>query len=522
MSGLPSYYFTLFKKFQALNHVSTATVHGRNASPTGGFDLKNPNVAFGSSNRGTLLGSTTNPADSPLWAILNAKAMGLPAPVFGTTTWPLMPQGIPASWTDFQVSAPAPKLVEVFGTWIGANKVNDVPSAVIATMPPTISSGLDSGVSLFVCSMPGDDGVRPGTVPSNYWATSLIFLVDPATGNTAFPSQLSATSEYYLTAVIGNRGNAAGGRYVSSPVPIEAAGWVMVWNSGASPAVQLPALSNLDVDSTNGVYDVYFLKLGNYDVVGFRLNVQTVFDGLVAALSASGMDLGGLTPAEWIHAEGAHLCAKVLVRREDESWPALGDTPLTNRRLAQKNLAPFAIDLAVVSPDPNIVWRNFIVGDVIQSLKDAGRFDDRLGLHTLTFNAKLPSGADQLYLAVPKRSFARWFEKNPNKGFKVVSEKYLKAVKPPFPDLVVLAVPPKQGLFEIPALGNEFLAMSLGIEYSANKLKEGRFGEITVTQQTAVPRINRKKKEYEIEYATVGGFTLLLEGIDSQKGHDMK
>ena len=61
----------------------------------------------------------------------------------------------------------APKLVAVFGAWIAANKPNDVPNAVIATIPPMIGSGLDSGVSLFVCSMPGDNGVRPGTVPAD-------------------------------------------------------------------------------------------------------------------------------------------------------------------------------------------------------------------------------------------------------------------------------------------------------------------------------------------------------------------
>jgi hypothetical protein len=69
----PSYYFTLFKKFQVINHVPEATFHG-SASPPGGFDLRNPNAAFGSSpNKGPFLGATTNPADSPLWAVLNAK-----------------------------------------------------------------------------------------------------------------------------------------------------------------------------------------------------------------------------------------------------------------------------------------------------------------------------------------------------------------------------------------------------------------------------------------------------------------
>jgi len=520
MPANPSYYFTLFKKFQVLNHVASNSVHG-SANPTAGFDLRNAAAAFGNSNRGALLGASANPADSPLWAILNAKATGGAPPVIGGTQWPIMPLGTPVSWTDFQVNAPAPKLVQVFADWIQAGKVNDVPNGVLGTMPPPIAGALDPGVVLFACSMPGDDGVRPGNVPPDYWATSLIFLVDPATGNSVFPGQLSAASDYYLAAVIGNRGNAHGGRYMSpAAVGLEAAGWVMVWNAGTSPSVQLPALSNLDVNSTNGVYGVYFLRSGRYDVVGFRLNVQTVFDGLVAAVAASGMDLGGLTAAEWVHAEGAHLCAKVLVRTENESWPALGDTPLTNRRLAQKNLAPFAADVSVVAPDPNIIWKNFVMGDVIQFLRHASRFDDRLGMHRLTIRAELPEGADQLFLAIPKRTFGRWFRKNSFKGFKAVNVQAIKGVKPPFPEHVVLAVPPKEAAFEIPALGEEFLAMSLGVGYSPRRVKPGPLGRITVTQETQAPKIDRRKRRYDAELVTVGGFTLLLEAVDSRQGHD--
>ena len=518
----PSYYFTLFKKFQVLNHVPAGTVHG-SATPTRNFDLKNPNIAFGSSDRGAVLGATTNPADSPLWAILNAKATGGAAPSIGGTTWPIMPLGVPQSWTDFQVSAPAPKLVTVFGDWITSGKVNDIPTGVIGTMPPTITSGLDPGVVLFVCSMPGDNGIRPGTVPANYWATSLIFLVDPANGNIVTPSSLSGSSEYFLTAVIGNRGSAPGGHYMAPPAAfIEAAGWVMVWNSGTSPAVQLPALSNLDVNSTNGVYGVYFIRPGQYDVVGFRLNVQTVFDGLVKAIDSSGMDLGGLTPAEWVHAEGAHLCVKVLVRAEGEAWPALGDTPLTNRRLGQRNLAPFAVDVSVVSPDPNIVWRNFVMGDVIQFLSAARRFDDRMGEHRLILNATLPSDAARLLLGVPKRSYERWLQKNSFKGFERIDVDKLGKAQCPFPDCVVLTVPQKRAAFAIPALGEEYLGMSLGIEYSPKRLKPGRFGEITVIQQTAAPKIDKKKNRYEIEQTVVGGFTWILEAHNSREGFDNK
>ena len=128
----------------------------------------------------------------------------------------------------------------------------------------------------------------------------------------------------------------------------------------------------------------------------------------------------------------------MLVRRDTDSWPLVGDTPLTDRRLAQKNLAPFAVDLAVSSPDPNIIWKNFVVGDVFKFMRLQGRFDDRWGMHKFTINVNLPPEALRLYFAVPKRSFARWFRKNSIKGFKPADERSLHGIKAPFPEHVIL------------------------------------------------------------------------------------
>lgn len=516
----PSYYFTLFKKFQVLNHLPDATVHGNTALPSGGFNLTDPNSVFGSSDSGVLLG--TSPANSPLWAVLNSRALGnpgfTPVPV-GGANWPTMPTGSPPAWNDFQVTAPAPKLVQVFADWITAGKVNDVPNGVIATMPAPIAAGLDPGVQLFVCSVAGDNGIRPGTVLPNFWDTSLIFLVDPSNGNTVNPPELSASNEYYLTAVIGNRGTVTAGQYDSPPaVAVEAAGWVMVFNTGISPAVQLPALSNLDQNSKDGIYGVYFLKPGRYDVVGFRLNVQTAFDGLVKAVGASGMNLGGLTPEEWVRAESAHLCAKVLVRTMSESWPTFGDTPFTNRRMAQKNLVRFAVDVAVTSPDPNITWKNFVVGDVFRFFSSALRFDDRLGMHRLMIQSKLPPGVIRLFLAIPKRSFERWLGQDSIRGFRQVDEEYLPGIKAPFPEHVILELTEQENWIEIPPLGDEFLAMSLGIEYSVKGLDPGQSGEVSIVQETTTPKIDPENRCYELEQVTVGGFTLTMEVSDSRKG----
>jgi hypothetical protein len=513
----PSYYFTLFKKFQILGHVPAGTNHGT-AAGLGGFTLATPGDVFAGSNRGALLGAT--PAASPLWAVLNSRAMGnagfTPVNV-GGVSWPTMPVGSPAGWNDFQVSAPAPKLVTVFGDWINAGKPNDTPTGALGAAPPPIAAGLDAGVVPFVCSMPGDNGVRPGAVPANFWATSLIFLVDPTTGATTNPSTLGAASEYYLVAVVGNRGNANGGRFASpAGETIEAAGWVMVWNSGMSPAVQLPALSNLDVNSIAGAYEQYFLNAGRYDVVGFRLNVQTVFNGLVAAIDASGADLGGLTPQEWVHAQGAHLCVKVLIRKASQSWPTLGSTPIMERRIAQKNLAPFAIDLSVTDPDPAIHWENFMVGDVIEFLAGAAQFDEELGRHRLRLRAEL-AGRMRVFLAIPARTFARWFDKAEIKGLEQLGAAEAQKLNPPFKRAVVLVMTGNEAIIGLPVLGKEFLAMSLGLQYRPGELKAGRLGALTVAQATAAPKIDRQQRCYVVDYLPVGGFTLEIMAEDTPK-----
>jgi hypothetical protein len=46
MPGGPSFYFTLFKKFQVVNHVPDGTEHGA-AAPVGNFNLIDPNAANG-------------------------------------------------------------------------------------------------------------------------------------------------------------------------------------------------------------------------------------------------------------------------------------------------------------------------------------------------------------------------------------------------------------------------------------------------------------------------------------------
>ncbi len=535
MPGLPSFYFTLFKKLQVVDHAQDGTFHGAAGGGGTGFDLTDPNAPLGvfSATPGVLAPGDTTPADSPLWAVLNSKVTGVPVnitagPRAGSGPWPTMPLGTPVAWTDFQLNAPSPKLVDVLGTWISSGQINDVPNTAIGTKPPApIAGPLDPGVSLFVCSVPGDTGVRPGAVPSNFWATSLIFLVDQNTGGTIFPSTLTAGSEYNLVAVIGNRGNTDGGNYLTTPGPgIETSGIVMVWNTVDSPGVELPSLSNLDVTAKNPIYEQYFLKSGQYDVVGFRLNVQTVYDGIIAAVnqavSGGTLNLGGLTADEWVHAQPAHLCAKVVIRQHGGAFPNFGDTPINNKALAQKNLAPFDINVQDDHLVPNINWKNFIVGQPF-FLKLPGAGANRLSIET-----QLPRDAFQFYVGITQDAYDRFFRDDRKggaiKGFKRLSQEELCESKlgdraKPFPHAVVLRWENQANAIELPAFAEKlYLGMSLGIEYNVKKIKPGNIGEINFVHHCLIPRFVPGTKCFEIEDTVAGGFTILVRANDPFRG----
>lgn len=535
--GNISYYFTLFKKFQVLGHVPEGTLHGNPTNPQNGFNLNIPNAVFGGTNTfPSLLGST--PANSPLWEILNATATHHPNVTIGAYSGPSMPAGASTtptpSWAAFQVNAPLP-IVTVFGNWITAGKIKDIPSGVvnpatgvIANVPAAIAAPLDAGVTLFACSMANDNGVRPGSVPSNYWATSLIYLVDPNTGAFAtLPGgTLNPGDEWFLVGVVGNRGDKKAGLYLdTTTVPgVEAAGIAMVWNTMASPGVELPALSNLDVTATNPIYDCYIMRSAGYDVVGFRLNVQNVFNGIVAALTqavaAGQINLGALTPAQWVtdQSTGAHLCAKIVIRPKGGAFPDVGDTPLTNAAVAQKNLAPFAMTITDTDPNPtNIVWKNFVTGTPFFL-----KFPDA-GLGRLGFVLRLPDGLVKLHLGIPTVTFERYFRKGPGRiaGFREIPDKELRASPhgqraKPFPEAVVLEYLGGDHVIEFPPLPEKhYLGMAVGIEYQQHKLKPGPGGEIDLVHRAEMPIV--KKGTHTLEEQIVGGFTLQLRAVEERK-----
>jgi hypothetical protein len=533
--GSISYYFTLFKKFQVLNHVPEQSVHGAPASPTGNFQLNDPSSVFGgSASFPSLLGAT--PATSPLWQLLNAAAVGGPGPG-GIPPMPLGASSMgPPSWVAFQISAPKP-IVSVFSDWINAGKTNDTPSGfvnpsggAILNVPASIA-GPDNGVvSLFACSMPNDNGIRPGLVPPNYWATSLIGLVDPNSGNTATPATLNAGDEWFLVGVVGNRGTVNTGLYSSggNTNGVECAGVVMVWNTFFGPGVELPALSNLDVNDINPIYESYNVFGAKYDVVGFRLNVQNVFNGIVAALVAQGpagstpttplQILGGLSAVDWVLAQPAHLCAKILIRPQGGAFPSVGtDTPLNNAAVAQKNLAPFEVSISDTDPNPtNVTWKNFVTGTpYFLRLPD-------VGLSRLRFVLRVPDDLVKLQLGIPTVTFERYFRHGPGRlhGFREIPPRTLcesphGAKAKPFPDAVVLEYLGGEHVIEIPPLPEKyFLAMAVGIEYQQHRLRPGPIGEIDLVHHADVPRVRPGTHSYDVEDQIVGGFTLQLRAVD--------
>jgi len=75
------------------------TAHGT-AAGTAGFSLAAPGDF--NATKGALLGAT--PATSPLWAVLNSRAMGNNYPTtvnVGGVDWRTMPIGTPAGWNEY-------------------------------------------------------------------------------------------------------------------------------------------------------------------------------------------------------------------------------------------------------------------------------------------------------------------------------------------------------------------------------------------------------------------------------------
>ncbi|MBN9091331.1 MAG: hypothetical protein J0J01_30815 [Reyranella sp.] len=537
MPGKTSFAYAIFKRFQGAYVAGIGTTDGGHfddANPMGGFCLLYPhhphgilkvlgnNAPPGLAGQ-TPLGATNVPTDSPLYNMLAPSFKPpnmVPAEIsFAGKTWPVMPPPEPpgqplatqfdALWLEFNNGNPPP-LLTAFGTWIANGKPNDSPQngplaqpGVHDNPPPTFPGAATA--LLFVASFAKDDGRRFGDgemqgvpldhVPANFWATSQIFLYDE-TGLHQLPSFLNAGAEYYVSALIGNScGTQPAGRAFFSTNPVNVLCDAQCFNTFMSPGVPLPSLGNYDPADPNPTFEQHFMGKQSYEVAAFRLDVGKVFSALAAGLQ--GVNLGGMTPAEWLKA--GHPCVKVRVTSGEQPnfFPPMGNVPLTldsnpryDRHIAQRNLAPFNTALMAIKKP---LWINFIVAQ-------AARGSNGLRLQ----HPGWPTNAVRFHLAIPRAPFERYVAPAGHRGFELVREGLAR----PFPDAVILRqTTPGAGLVVADHDSGDgrrhgpdrFFGMALGIEADPARLRGHRLGNIEMVH-TAHDRAGRQE--------IVGGFTL--------------
>jgi hypothetical protein len=545
MTSVASFYFAMFKRFQAICGTGSGHVNPDSAPAStlyGGFSLystQDPQGIFGQLGTQATTWNLTqgmrplnplsnDPLQNPLWVMLNASLGAAPQPttvVVNGQTWPTMP---PPPEDEFTIwlaaNATTPRLIDAFGDWITAGKVDDSPQdaplsyAALkqATLAPWPLKNLEYTSVLFVASMPGDDGRRHGDlsmpdppanhVPANFWATSQIFLTWPpgvpgqTAGKIANPASLKPKEEYWVVALVGNAGGDGTGvtANVNSP-KCTLLGDAQCFNTFTSPGTPLPSLDNIDPASPNPTYEALYMAGGSYDVAGFRFNVDAVFSQLATALGnqVPPAMLGGLQPADWLR--DGHPCVKVRVMAGEQldhfppagnapQPPTLESNPLVDRHIAQRNLAPFDVTEMGLK---KIKWTNFIVAQ-------AGK-----GWNELVLQQALPPDAFHFYFAIPRAAYERWIDPRTSKGGVVRGlEMVTDAASKPFPEAVILR---QTGavLIRIADHGHEkerFFGMSIGIEGDPAGFKRARDSNVSVVHAAQ-------------EGGVVGGFTLQVPTV---------
>jgi len=510
----PSFYFAIFKRLQGCDGgMADGSSHfdvGNLPELSGGFSLTDPHHLHGMFGTVThVVGGSLPPildgkavltataADSPLYVVLHACMLGQKPFVSNPASfsdWPVMPNyGSVASNTVWNESnSGGNDLVGALKTWIDGGKPDDTPkpNALLRTTLTQLQASMARfpGIAdfdkppfvqipvLFVCSKSGDDGRRTGdlgvpaanSAPANYWATSPIYLLDPATG-LQHQGDLKATETYNVAAVIGNCGNWPAGRLAQGGTNITVRCDAEVFNSGFGPSFPLPSLSNLDPTGTAPVFEQWGLPPKSYDLVGFRFEVDSVFAGLAKALAKAVTDnsfnLGGFaTPEAWL--KGGHPCVKVYITGGETKsnltihpkWNdvPVPDTPIaTNRHIAQHNLAPFAADVhADKKPKPK--WKNFIAPQVGRGVTNR-----------LVLEHALRVTDAQFYLAMPKATFEHYVRKGG--AIRNLAEVHDVTDKP-FPDAVILRETARGGEIVLAAHDKElYLGLSLGIAVAAER-----------------------------------------------------
>src|SRR5216683_2885555 len=557
----PSFYYAIFKKFQAVAGGTVAPGFGHvnddaSSDLSGGFSLLHTQDQFGLyghlgphasdytiDNNNTKLNSaqqplnamSNDPLQNPLFVMLKASLTpgGAPGPgpyyfvTVNNQEWPVMPPpGYPGgavtndTWKGFNTNAPL--LIDAFETWITNGKIDDAPKNAPLTFAALTQAQLQlkpfPGLSvnnnwplLFVASMPGDDGRRNGDhampvvpidhVPPDFWASSQIFLTDNQ-GNTVFPLSLGSGEEYCVAAIIGNAGNWGAGRvFAGVPPHMFVQGDAFAFNTFLSPNVQLPSLSNLDPQSINQQYEQYFLAKETYDVAGFRFNVDKVFAGLKVAMTNAGFtpaQLGGMSIDDWLR--GSHACVKVTipVGENANTFTPEGNVPLTLASNPRK--------------DRHIAQRNLAPFDMALMAAKKPAWTKFIvaqagaGVNALRLEHGLPIDAVGVYLAIPRPAYERYIDPKKSKGgavrgFEAIHDGGREAVAKPFPDAVILQQTQAAAEIHVADHARErFFGMALGIAGDPARLRDLRSTDVSMVHA-------------EHDGGIVGGFTLKMQAM---------
>ncbi|MFI5000088.1 MAG: hypothetical protein ACHQK9_09435 [Reyranellales bacterium] len=459
-----------------------------------------------------------NANNNPLWVMLNTSLTSDQSPNAATTvtvnnqTWPIMPPTAAGfinnypDWFGMNDMAKPPTLVDGLKHWIEVDqqpddtiKGSDIVNALQAKPNAFPFKPKDSSQILFVASMPGDDGRRPGDgdtndpgpnyVPAHYWDSSLIFVTDTL-GNDEHLPPFEPGTEHYIAAIIGNSGNMSAGTIGYKQPTTTAICYAYVFTTFFSPKVALPSLDNLDSQGANTVYEQLRLRAYTYDVVGFRFTVDTVYQELTTAMQMANYSkakLGNLTIDEWL--KKGHACVKVLITAGEvaNAYTPQGavpdektSLPSLDRHIAQRNLAKF--EMTLMGAAKQLGWQKFVV-------EQAGA-----GLNGLSIQHGLPGYGLGFYVAVAAEPYAQFVAKGgSHRGFEVVREVPHK----PFPDAVILRQTTPGATLHIADHTRDGFGMALGIEWEPARLKGARLGDVAMVHRDHGGRI-------------VGGFTLRL------------
>ncbi len=217
----------------------------------------------------------------------------------------------------------------------------------------------------------------------------------------------------------------------------------------------------------------------------------------------------GVTAEQYVETPPSHCCVKVAVSRDDAMFPANDASPLTEPRIAQKNLVVFDVDLGATAGAPNWYWKYFTVGQPLAMwLRGFRETDEAVGINTLILKNDLAEFGARVMVAVPIATYKRWVRKGAVQGFEVIARDCRDKFKVPFPDHVVLRAKGERNGIRLPFLEDHMLAMAIGVEVDPRRMKPGVKGHVTVEHVTTIPVFREKKRCYEVEPGVLGGVTL--------------